>query len=73
MDRWVMAREVNDRIAALDWAAGGGEKLDFLCECGAEDCTGIASVTFGEYAVLRERGPLVMEGHSSSSRARPET
>ena len=73
MDRWVMAREVNDRIAALDWAAGDGETLDFLCECGAEDCTGIASATFGEYAVLRERGPLVMEGHSSSSRARPET
>ena len=74
MDRRVMAREVNDRIAALDWAAGDGETLDFLCECGAENCTGVASVTFGQYAVLRERGPLMTAGHSSSSssRARPE-
>ena len=64
MDRRVMAREVNDRIASLDWAAGDGETLDFLCECGAEDCTGVASFTFSQYAVLRERGPLMMEGHS---------
>ena len=66
MDRRVMARKVNDRIASLDWAAGDGETLDFLCECGAEDCTGVASFTFSEYAVLRERGPLMMEGHSPS-------
>jgi hypothetical protein len=64
LDRRVMAREVNDRVASLDWAAGDGETLDFLCECGAEDCTGVASFTFSEYAVLRERGPLMMEGHS---------
>ena len=70
MDRRVMAREVNDRIASLDWAAGDGETLDFHCECGDEDCTGVASFTFSEYAALRERGPLMMEGTARGSPAR---
>jgi hypothetical protein len=60
-----LAREVNDRIALMDWADAENDKLQFLCECGATDCVGVVSLTLSEYGVLRHRGPIVMDGHSA--------
>jgi hypothetical protein len=59
------AREVNDRIALLDWADPEQDELDFLCECGASDCAGVVSLTLGEYGELRQCGPILMDGQSA--------
>jgi hypothetical protein len=62
-----LAREVNDRIASIPWASDNGDKFDFLCECGAEDCSAFVSLTLREYAELRQRGRVLVEGHSEGS------
>jgi hypothetical protein len=59
-----VVREVNDCVAQLDWVDSETDTLDFLCECGAADCVGTVKLTPNEYADLRQRGPILMDGHA---------
>ena len=56
-------REINERIARMDWADAGRDSFDFLCECGASDCVATVPLTLDNYASLARRGPVVREGH----------
>jgi hypothetical protein len=56
-------REINERIARMDWADAGRDTFDFLCECGATDCVATVPLTLDAYAALAQRGPVVHEGH----------
>jgi hypothetical protein len=56
-------REVNERLAAMDWAE---IQIDFLCECGATDCVDVVKLTLDEYAARSKAGPLASEGHAAS-------
>ena len=56
-------REINERIARMDWADAGRDSFDFLCECGAGDCVATVPLTLDAYAALAQRGPVVHEGH----------
>ena len=56
-------REINERIARMDWADAGRDSFDFLCECGAIDCVATVSLTLDAFAELSQRGPVVHKGH----------
>lgn len=45
-------REVNERVKEISEDASGG-RIDFLCECGDEECTASISLTRVEYERLR--------------------
>jgi predicted amidohydrolase len=59
-----VVREVNDRVAHVGWVDAETDILDFLCECGAKDCVAVVKLTPNEYAQLRHRGPILMDGHA---------
>ena len=48
----VIFREVNERIREVVPSQDGG--IDFLCECGREDCVEQISLTANEYERVRE-------------------
>jgi hypothetical protein len=59
-----LAREINSRIAEIDWTDAEKDTVDFLCECGADDCVGTVLLTPNEYNSLRHRGLVIREGHT---------
>jgi hypothetical protein len=48
----------------VGWVDAETDRLDFLCECGAKDCVAVVKLTPNEYAQLRHRGPILMDGHA---------
>jgi hypothetical protein len=58
-------REVNERIQEVQASIGGGDRTDFLCECGREDCTAAISLTLVEYEEVRSDPThfVVVPGH----------
>jgi len=58
-----LLRDLNNRIAEVDWTNPEDDSLDFLCECGASDCVGTVSLTPSEYTALRHNGLVIREGH----------
>jgi hypothetical protein len=64
LDQMILeAREISDRVAFVPDLDPESDTLDFLCECGAEDCVGTVKLTLTEYEELRQRGPILMDGH----------
>jgi hypothetical protein len=66
----VLFREINERIREIGDADGVpvAEPWDFLCECAAQSCKEIVSITVGEYEAIR-RSPTrfpVRAGHEVS-------
>jgi hypothetical protein len=65
LDQMILeAMEVSDRVAYVPDLDPESDTLDFLCECGAEDCVGTVKLTVNEYDELRQRGPILMDGHA---------
>jgi hypothetical protein len=60
-----LLREINSRTAEIDWTSAENDKVDFICECGASDCVGTASLTPNEYTSLRQKGLVIREGHET--------
>jgi hypothetical protein len=60
-----LVRELNSRIAEIDWASPETDTVEFLCECGASDCVGTLSLTPNGYAALRQKGLVIREGHEA--------
>jgi hypothetical protein len=60
----VIFREVNERIREVVPSENGG--IDFLCECGREDCVEQISLTAKEYERVREDPVqfIVKPGHA---------
>jgi hypothetical protein len=60
-------REVNERIEGMHEAssAGAEERIDFLCECGNEECTETVAMTLAEYEEVRSDAThfVVLPGH----------
>jgi hypothetical protein len=58
-------REVNERIREVQAGIGGGDRTDFLCECGREDCTTPISLSLAEYEEVRSHPThfAVLPGH----------
>jgi hypothetical protein len=46
-------REVNERIEDIQRPLAADERIDFLCECGNDDCTQPLSLTLAEYEQVR--------------------
>lgn len=57
-------REVNERVVQVT-DPGGGERVDFLCECGDPDCTATIALTRRQYEELRSDATFfaVVYGH----------
>ena len=47
-------REVNDRIRDLARRRPGGERREFICECGDLNCTEFVGLTLAEYDARRD-------------------
>ena len=60
-----LLREINSRIAGIDWTSAENDTVDFHCECGASDCVGTVSLTPNEYTSLRQKGLVIREGHET--------
>jgi hypothetical protein len=60
-------REVNERIEGLQESASADpdDQVDFLCECGSEDCTETVAMTLAEYEDVRSDPThfVVVPGH----------
>ena len=58
-------REVNERIEDVQEGFTGQGRVDFLCECGSEDCTQPISLTLAEYEQIRQHPKhfVVVPGH----------
>ena len=58
-------REVNERIEDVQAGFSAGEGVDFLCECGSDDCTQPISLTLAEYEQIRQNPKhfVVVPGH----------
>ncbi|TMJ97583.1 MAG: hypothetical protein E6G67_02595 [Actinobacteria bacterium] len=57
-------REVNERVKDVA-AAAEGDLIDFICECGDDDCTQVVALTQTEYEKVRAdpRQFVVIPGH----------
>lgn len=69
-----LLRDVNDRIEEVGERLGvdgedAADGLDFLCECGHENCTETVRLTLGEYEDIRREETLfvVFPGHEDPS------
>ncbi|HEU4480688.1 MAG TPA: hypothetical protein VFS18_02285 [Actinomycetota bacterium] len=62
-----MYRAVNDRIDKIARAEDryGGGTMDFVCECGSDECTSIVPLTSDQYDEVRKRDSwfFVLPGH----------
>jgi hypothetical protein len=58
-------REVNERLEEIANSVGTGALSDFICECGAADCTDRISLTLDEYRRVRSQSTTfaVKPGH----------
>jgi hypothetical protein len=58
-------REVNERIEDVQAGFSAHERIDFLCECGSDDCTQPLSLTLAEYEQVRQNPKhfVVVPGH----------
>jgi 5-bromo-4-chloroindolyl phosphate hydrolysis protein len=58
-------REVNERIEDVQKPLAAEERIDFLCECGNDDCTQPISLTLAEYERIRQDPQhfVVVPGH----------
>jgi hypothetical protein len=58
-------REVNERIKEVNVEVAAAEPADFLCECGAEDCTQPVALTLTEYEGVRSDAThfAIVPGH----------
>jgi hypothetical protein len=58
-------REVNERIEDVQAGFSAEERVDFLCECGSDDCTQPISLTLAEYEQIRQNPEhfVVVPGH----------
>jgi hypothetical protein len=58
-------REVNERIEDVQAGFSAQERVDFLCECGSDDCTQPISLTLAEYEQIRKNPKhfVVVPGH----------
>jgi hypothetical protein len=58
-------REVNERIEDVQAGFSAQERVDFLCECGSDDCTLPISLTLAEYEQIRKNPKhfVVVPGH----------
>jgi hypothetical protein len=46
-------RAVNERVSDVNQAAEEGELVEFLCECGDDECVEPVALTLDEYETLR--------------------
>ncbi|MGH2996794.1 MAG: hypothetical protein ACRDM9_10815 [Gaiellaceae bacterium] len=60
-------REVNERIADVSSSYELGDSLEFLCECGSQDCRDAISIVRADYERVRSEPDrfVVMTGHES--------
>jgi hypothetical protein len=58
-------RQVNERIEDVNEALGADEPVDFLCECGDENCTSPVSLTLAKYEQVRSNPThfVIAPGH----------
>jgi hypothetical protein len=58
-------REVNERIEDVQSGFAAPGRTEFLCECGADDCTQPISLTLAEYERIRQdpKHFVVVPGH----------
>jgi hypothetical protein len=58
-------REVNERIDDVSRSYDAGDSLEFLCECGRQDCLEAIGLTRAAYEAVRAHGDrfLVAIGH----------
>ena len=62
-------RGVNDNVASVSRAFGGGVPLRIVCECGWEGCNERVKITRLEYAAVRmkPRHYVVAPGHRTGA------
>jgi hypothetical protein len=67
-NEWLF-REVNERIAEVNQDFELDGRLDFLCECGREECLETVDLSRDEYRTVRDDGArfLVKPGHEEPS------
>jgi hypothetical protein len=60
-------REVNERIVDVSSSYELGDSLEFLCECGSENCLAVIPVARAEYERVRSEPDrfLVIAGHEN--------
>lgn len=62
-------RATNRELEAAEQEVGGGtaESLEVLCECGRQDCSGVITLTVGEYDGVHAQDDrfVVLRGHES--------
>lgn len=60
------------REAAVGFDGAAAEaKWQFMCECGADDCTALVRLTVPEYDLLKDAGaPVLADGHQQPRAAR---
>lgn len=60
-----LLREVNERIEEV---ARGHDRLEFLCECFADDCTEPVALSLADYEAVRRTSTrfVVLHGHTAS-------
>ena len=58
-------REVNERIADVSSSYELGDSLEFLCECGSQDCLDAISIVRADYEQVRSEPDrfVVVTGH----------
>jgi hypothetical protein len=64
----VRFREINERLrGSLDGFVDDSEMVDFVCECGNADCSGVVSLQVGEYEGVRGDGThfVTIPGHEA--------
>jgi len=65
----VVFRATNRELEAAQQEVGGGtdEALEVLCECGRPGCSGLITLTVGEYDGIHSQGDrfVVLRGHES--------
>ena len=62
-------RATNRELKAAEQEAGGGadQALEVLCECGRQSCSGVITLTVGEYEGVHSQDDrfVVLRGHES--------
>lgn len=63
----MILREVNDRIAALDWTTEDDADFEFLCECSDPNCIQTVMLRKSDYMTLRKHGWVLSPGHVATT------
>lgn len=68
----MLFREVNERIrdVSQSWAKAS-ETVEFLCECGKAECSGLLGLTIADYDQMRsaQNRFVLLRGHESAALA----